>query len=55
MFFQLDLEEMCKKPQKKERNHLMFMTFGIKNFAVKNTQEIKALMFERYNLMNSME
>jgi hypothetical protein len=54
MCLQLVLEVKCKRPKKSE-GHLIFITFGIKKFVVKNIQEKKTLMFECYNLLDSIE
>jgi hypothetical protein len=54
MCAQLDLEVMCKRP-KKRKDHIIFINFGIKKFAVENAQKNKTLMFECYNLLAPME
>jgi hypothetical protein len=54
MYDQFDLEVRCKTPQKRE-DHLIIINFVVKKFTVKNTPQKKALMFECYNLLGSMD
>jgi hypothetical protein len=45
----------CAKDPKKRQDRLIFINFGEKKFIVKNTQKIKTLMFESYNILAPME
>jgi hypothetical protein len=45
----------CKRPKKKEKNHLIFINFGVKKFTLKNTKNKKTSMFECYNLVDPKE
>ena len=53
MYTQLDLEVMHKKPKKKMSSH--FYEFWSEEVHSKNYPKKKTLMFECYNLMDSME
>jgi hypothetical protein len=52
----------CKSPKKEEeKNHMIFLDFGVKKFIVKTPlkkkikKRKKTLSFECYNLLNLME
>jgi hypothetical protein len=44
-----------QKTQKKKKDHLIFINFGVKKFIVKTSQKERTLMFECYNLLDPME
>jgi hypothetical protein len=44
-----------QKTQKKRKDHLIFINFGVKKLTLKNTPQKKTLTFECYNLLDPME